>query len=79
MVRKGDTVLVVGIHSNGSAEHPGLVTRVWPAMPLDVDRVNVTVFPDEGLATPRQSVPYYASLEAANQAHARMPFCYPHR
>lgn len=78
-VRIGDTVIVIGVHCGGTATQPGIVTRVWPAKPLGLPAVNVMVLPDQGVPMTRQGLTFYPSLSAANEALAKVPFCYPHR
>lgn len=62
----GRTVIVKGLQSNGSDEHPAVITRVWS----DKDTadapvlVNLTVFPDCGDPKVRGSVKLFDSREA---------------
>lgn len=76
----GETVIVVGVHSSGGANHPAIVTRVFDALGTDKEvkaRVNLTVFTDGMAPTLRASIAYYDSLQKANEVKANMPFCYP--
>lgn len=74
-----DPVIVVGIRSNGATEQAGMITRVWQARDLASGpmEVNVVIFPDDMPPLSRTSVTMYASLEQANAAAAKLPFCYP--
>jgi len=63
----GATVILVGISSNGSSEHPALINRVWDKRDT-VDgpvAVNVTVFPDCQEPTCRTSVMLFQTSEEA--------------
>lgn len=77
----GDPVIVVGPHSNGATEHPGLISRVWESFlvsGVSTRSVNVHVFRDGNPSLPMTSVPFFASLEEANtRSQGRIPFCYP--
>lgn len=76
--RLGDTVVVVGVHSGGSSEQPGVVTRVlgsWDTKTKAVP-VGVTIFPYNNLPLFRSSIEMFATLEQASAAGARLPFCY---
>jgi hypothetical protein len=74
---KGQNVIIVGVHSNGASDQAAIVTRVWMASAPVSAAVNLAIFPDMASSTFRPSVDYYESLEAANKANARLPFCYP--
>lgn len=58
----GRIVLFRSLDSNGSKEHPALVTRVWSDT-----CVNLTVFPDYGELVFKTSVNQNESLEGPNQ------------
>jgi hypothetical protein len=78
--KKSQSVIVVGVHSTTGAEHAAIITNVFPALSSDVgfkERVNLSVFPDGGAMTLRTSVPFYDNLQEANEAKAKLPFCYP--
>ena len=73
-----DPVVVVGIRSNGSTEHAGIVTRVWADKNSGEAQaiVNVMAFPDAASPLSMETLKYFASLRHANIAEARLPFCY---
>lgn len=80
-VRQSSSVIIVGgVHVPGvGSESAAIVTNVFPPLSSDVGivaRVNLTVFPDQAAPTLRQSIPYYDSLKQANEAAAKVPFCY---
>lgn len=62
-------VIVLGIESNGSTEHPAKITRVW----ADSDTkdsavlVNLTVFPDGAAPFPQGSVLLFDNRDQAMQ------------
>lgn len=68
----GRVVIVVGVISNGAANHPALITRVWS----DSDTrdgpvaINLTVFPDMSSPKLFSSVLLFDTAEAA-QAHVQ--------
>ena len=58
-VSLGRTVITFGVvDSNGSKEHPAIVTRVWSDKDLDEGSffINLTVFPDCDQPRPQGSV-----------------------
>lgn len=59
----GRIVLVSGKESNGVTEHPAIINRVWSD-----DKVNVMVFPDNGMPYPKTSV--RQSTDGSAQAEA---------
>ncbi len=69
----GRVVVVRGVSSNGSNEHPALVNRAW----ADHDTIdgpvlaNLTVFPDMGAPKCLGSVTVYDALAEAMAAQAR--------
>lgn len=60
-------VVVKGVLSNCSDEHPGVINRVWSKEDTADGPVgiNVTVFPDCGASLCKTSVMLYDSREAA--------------
>lgn len=67
---KGRTVIVLGIYSNGSDEHPAVITRAWSRNDTRTDpaAVNLTVFPDCAQPTHRASVMLYDNAVQARAA-----------
>jgi hypothetical protein len=69
------SVILLGIHSNGSDRHPAVITRVWgngdtAAGPV---LVNLTIFPDNAPPTTRGSVQLYDTEALARAAQAGNP------
>lgn len=58
----GRIVLFRSLESNGSSEHPAVVTRVWSDT-----CVNLTVFPDFGEPVLKTSVNQNETLDSPNQ------------
>lgn len=78
----GRVVIVMGHHSNGSSEHPAIITRAWSdAEPSEATvLVNVTILPDCGEPKPQGSIQLFDTKEAA-EAHLaaatyKPPVCY---
>jgi len=73
-LRLGDTVIFIGLHLHGAAEHPAIVTRLWSDLqPIGVESVcvNLTVFPDTDTApVVRSAVQLYATRAAAEHARS---------
>lgn len=68
----GRMVVVSGLSSNGSLEHPAIVNCGWPANSYGDGReycVNVTVFPDCGQPVSKTSVPMFESRAVAEAWH----------
>ena len=68
-------VVLKGLESNGSDEHPAVITRAWSA--LDTAEgpatVNVTVFPDCGMPLCKTSVLLFDTRALAEQALVANP------
>lgn len=71
----GRTIIVLGIHSNGSDEHPGVITRVWSNKDTAEEpvMVNATVFPDCSAPVSRGSIMLHDSRAAAAQWASQQP------
>ena len=73
----GRVVIVKGQISNGSDEHPALITRVWDPATLEdgsqVDYVNTMLQPDAAEPRPVTSVHLFATREAAIAYRAKNP------
>lgn len=76
--RLSTPVVAVGIHSNGTSEQAGILTRVWSDKDLSEGPVKVSamIFPDARPPLAFADLSMYESLEAANKAQAKTPFCY---
>jgi hypothetical protein len=68
---KGRIVMIKGIQSNGSDEHPAIVNHVGGSD--DGLWVNVTVFPDCGAITSRTSVAFKEDREAVEAYLLKYP------
>lgn len=64
---QGRIVIVTGINSNGSLEHPAVITRPWSEEDVGgkPQLANVTVFPDCSAPVPQGSVPLFDTRENA--------------
>lgn len=78
---KGRTVTFRGIESNGSDEHPAMITRAWSTRDTSEGpvAVNLTVFPDMGRPECFSSVLLFHKREdamayCAVNLHARVAF-----
>ena len=73
---KGRIVILLGIHSNGSDEHPAVITRAWAAHDTSLGpvAVNLTIFPDMQPPTTRSSVMLFESAALARQAQGGNAF-----
>jgi len=68
----GRIVIVTGLGSNGTLEHPAIITRVWSD-----SYVNVTVFPDAAAPESHTSVNLFEDRDAAEawvNAHSVPPY-----
>lgn len=76
--RLSDSVIAVGVHSNGTSEQAGIITRVWEGGELAQGpaKVSAMLFPDARPPLPFPNISLYESLDAANKAKAKVPFCY---
>lgn len=76
---RGLPVIVKGITSNGSDEHPAIVTRPWSDRDTDFGPVlvNVTVFPDLSHLKVLGSIPLYSTREEAEAAQVEDPLHAP--
>jgi hypothetical protein len=77
----GRTVILHGIFSNGSAEHPAIINRAWSDRDTAEGPVciNVTVFPDCGEPQCKTSVYLFETKELAHAHHfenPHAPVCY---
>lgn len=64
----GRTIIVKGLHSNNTDEHPAIITRVHNAQGYTSQRVfyvNATVLPDMLPPMPRGSIAFYETREQA--------------
>lgn len=71
----GRVVIVRNFHSNGSADQPAVINRVWGGGDPAIDgpqAVNLCVLPDCGMPTCLTCVPLYDSREAADRYLATM-------
>lgn len=59
----GRIVIVKNLQSNGSDEHPAIISRVWSQE--DGGLINATVFPDGGMPTFAGSIAFFSSREKA--------------
>lgn len=71
----GRTVTVLGVNSNGSDEHPGVITRAWSGRDTKEGAVavNLTVLPDLAPPVCHSSVMLHHTEQEARAYRAAQP------